>query len=154
MDELLHLLCKSIVGCFIGHHYSGALCYADDLTLIAPSLSATKYMLAICEQFAREYDVLFNSTKSISLLYNDHLVKDCSDLCLHGEVIPRCANALHLGLQIGRNSQEMNVNKAKRDICIRVNSFMSNFEYCNFDVLCRLFTTYCTSYYGSPVFEY
>ncbi len=39
MDELLVRLSKSGIGCHLGHRFAGALCYTDDLTLLAPSLN-------------------------------------------------------------------------------------------------------------------
>ena len=34
MDELLFTLERNGIGCYMGHHYFGAIGYADDLTLI------------------------------------------------------------------------------------------------------------------------
>ena len=45
--------------------FMGAMCYADDLTIISPSRRYMEIMLQICEDFATEYHVKFNSTKSI-----------------------------------------------------------------------------------------
>ena len=42
MDDLLLELERAGVGCFWRHHYVGAVCYADDLALLAPSLSALR----------------------------------------------------------------------------------------------------------------
>ena len=40
IDDLLLLLAKAGVGCYIGFHFVGALAYADDIVLVAPSASA------------------------------------------------------------------------------------------------------------------
>ena len=37
LDELLHALSEAKVGCYIGNIFVGALAYADDLVLTAPS---------------------------------------------------------------------------------------------------------------------
>ena len=39
MDKLFERLETSGVGCHMGNHYTGSLGYADDLTLLAPTLS-------------------------------------------------------------------------------------------------------------------
>jgi hypothetical protein len=70
MDTLLQRLEGSGLGCHVGHKFIGAISYADDLTLIAPTHEATQRMLIICEEFANEYDVLFNSTKSQVVVFN------------------------------------------------------------------------------------
>ena len=73
MDVLLERLVKAGVGFYIGNHYSGALCYADDLTLISPSRNSMNLMLNICETFADEYCVKFNSSKGILVTFNVHV---------------------------------------------------------------------------------
>ena len=40
IDDLLVTLSKSGVGCFIGKNFVGALAYADDIVLVAPTASA------------------------------------------------------------------------------------------------------------------
>ena len=70
IDGLLDRLKQSCVGCHIGRTYAGAFGYADDIALIAPSLSGLKRMIKICEVYAEEYCVLFNPSKSKLLCYN------------------------------------------------------------------------------------
>ena len=60
MDELIVTLSKSQLGCHMGPFYAGALGYADDLTLISPSIRGLNVMLNICQRFAQEYNVTFN----------------------------------------------------------------------------------------------
>ena len=47
IDDLMSTLSGSAgVGCYIGHHFFGALAYADDV-LIAPTASAMRRLLAL-----------------------------------------------------------------------------------------------------------
>ena len=64
VDSLLGRLEQSGVGCHIGGHFVGALAYADDVTLVAPSRSGIRTLINVCEQFALDYDITFNGTKS------------------------------------------------------------------------------------------
>ena len=64
IDDLLLLLSKAGVGCYIGQHFVGALAYADDLVIIAPTASALRRLLVLCENYAREYCISFNALKS------------------------------------------------------------------------------------------
>ena len=52
MDGFLNALARSKVGCYIRSRFYGALCYADNLTLVCQSSRATDIMLHICEEFA------------------------------------------------------------------------------------------------------
>jgi len=47
-------------GCYIGRAFAGVLAYADDVVLLAPSASAMRKMLALCDEFS----VVFNADKS------------------------------------------------------------------------------------------
>ena len=51
MDDLLMDLKSQGVGCFWDSFFAGALCYADDLVLLAPSPSALRIMICCCEDF-------------------------------------------------------------------------------------------------------
>jgi len=65
IDDLLLLVG---FGCYIGTHFVGALAYADDIVLVAPSATALRKMLAICEDDADEYCICFNAAKSKCLV--------------------------------------------------------------------------------------
>ena len=64
IDDLLLELEKQGVSCFWKHHFAGALCYADDVALIAPSASALRLMLRACTQFASTHSLIFNASKT------------------------------------------------------------------------------------------
>ena len=66
IDGLLTKLSESSVGCYIGEYFLGALAYADDIVLIAPSPSAMRKLLAICDGYASAYDIIFSADKSKS----------------------------------------------------------------------------------------
>ena len=61
MNELFVELRKSKIGCYIGDAYVGALGYAEDVTLLSPTLSAgLKSTLYIADRFGNEHNVIFN----------------------------------------------------------------------------------------------
>ena len=61
-------LSKAGVGRFFGSNFVGALAYADDIVLLAPSAFALRKMLAICDSYANDYHIVFNSKKSKCLV--------------------------------------------------------------------------------------
>ena len=61
LDGLLNLLATAQIGCFVGRVFVGCLAYADDIVLLAPTTCATSNMLAICDSFAKDYNLVFNS---------------------------------------------------------------------------------------------
>ena len=72
-DGLLYKLKESGVGCYWGCRFVGGLCYADDLVLLAPSVSALRMMLSICETFALSHGLKFNSQKTQRIRFNKHI---------------------------------------------------------------------------------
>ena len=58
MDGLFDKLEESGVGCHMGNYYAGGLGYADDLTLLAPTLSGLIVLIKICEQYAVDFDII------------------------------------------------------------------------------------------------
>ena len=69
IDGLLVALSKAGVGCFIGSNFVGALAYADDVVLLAPTATALRRMLSICDCYASEYCISFNAIKSKCLVF-------------------------------------------------------------------------------------
>ena len=58
-DSLLKRLEESGVGCHMGGHFTGALAYADDITLLSPSMYGLRTLSKVCEEYATEFDVTF-----------------------------------------------------------------------------------------------
>ena len=52
----------------MGDNFLGALGYADDIVLIAPSPSAMRKLLAICDGYASDY-IIFNADKSKFIVF-------------------------------------------------------------------------------------
>ena len=69
IDRLLILLRNSGVGCKIDNCYTGAISYANDITLSCPSIRGLNRMLDICNKFAAEHYLIFNSKKSLAIKY-------------------------------------------------------------------------------------
>jgi Reverse transcriptase (RNA-dependent DNA polymerase) len=69
LDGLLQRLKTAKAGCYVGNFYLGALCYAEDLTLLAPTATAMRSMLTICEEYASEHATIFNPDKSKCIVF-------------------------------------------------------------------------------------
>jgi hypothetical protein len=68
IDGLLQAMSNAGAGCFIGNTFVGALAYADDIVLLAPSATALGIMLTICDSYASDYSIIFNASKSKCLV--------------------------------------------------------------------------------------
>ena len=65
IDRLLILLRDSGVGCKINNCYTGAISYADD----SIGIRGLNRMLDICNTFAAEHYLIFNSKKTLAIKY-------------------------------------------------------------------------------------
>ena len=61
-DELLQHLSSFDIGCHVGHHYIGSVCYA--IALLAPSPSVLRILLRECELFVTEHNLMFNAAEA------------------------------------------------------------------------------------------
>ena len=68
LDTLLESLRSAGIGCYVSNTFMGAMGYADDIILLAPTRLALQEMLNICEEFSHKHHMLFstdpNPTKS------------------------------------------------------------------------------------------
>ena len=113
MDELLVRLGKSRCGCYIGNIFCGALSYADDVIILAPTMSSVYSMLSICEKFANDYDVIFNASKSKLLIFpasfdGQHQYENIS-VHFMGGTIAYVPEHSHLGNIIGMSTDKRNI---------------------------------------------
>ena len=72
--------------------------YADDILLLTHSLNAVLQMLRICEEFATEFDMKFNSSKSVMRIGERYKVK-CEPLMLAGRELQFVQSLKYLGAQ-------------------------------------------------------
>ena len=123
--DLFKRLRHSKLGCHIGNMFVGALGYADNLTLLSPTLSGLKSMLQIADTFGDEYDIVFNVKKYQFLVYT-------KDNPIHvfyhnGIYIKSQSVANHLGRRIGPKLDNKDVKHVCNNFWVAFNSLMSIF---------------------------
>ena len=153
IDVLLDRLESSGIGCYVGDEYMGALGSADDLSLLAPTLYSLKCMIRICEDFATEYDIAFNGTKTVCMWFHGRRtapVRDMPVITLGNTPLSWSNTAKHLGNIISSDITDGDEIRAKRsDFIGRVNSAIANFKYVPRDICSRVFVSQCCHLYGS-----
>ena len=149
MDELLLRLEDSGIGCKVGSHYFGSIGYADDLSLVCPTLQGFQKMITICECFGDEYGVKYNPVKSVAL----HMTKKNSstppEVKLAGQPIKWVKTAKHLGNYIRSDFRETDEVAHKRgDFIGRVNNLSATFAKADDNVKRMIFNSQCSHLYG------
>ena len=61
LDDLLKELRQLGLGCYMAGLWLGAVGFADDLLLLAPSRGAMAKMLETCERYAKDHNLQFST---------------------------------------------------------------------------------------------
>jgi len=155
IDNLLTFLSNARVGCYLGDAFCGALGYADDVVLLAPTLSALHAMLRKCEVFGHDYNVLFNSSKSKAIVMksNPHTCSPDPVINFMNGRIEVVKYDRHLGHLTGNISQDDIITSVINDFQRRVNMVRMHFKNLPSNVMYSIFKMYCMPLYGSQLFN-
>ena len=128
IDDLLLSLRNLGVVCFWRSYFTGAVCYADDLALLAPSASALRLMLHQCEAFAVSRGLRFNSAKTQLIRFGRCQSSVCTDCFLFcGAPLPFLDSVIHLGHTLRHDlGDEDDIALRTRDMIRKANCIMSS----------------------------
>jgi len=100
MDVLLFRLRACGYGCNLLNEFFGCLLYADDIVLVTHTVSSMRAMLQVCDIFAVEYDVKFNTAKSVAMRIGPRFNVTCAPLMLDGMFLKYVDTVKYLGVVI------------------------------------------------------
>ena len=111
-------------------------------------------MSNISEQYASEYDILFNGSKSKLLLFKGSC---CTVSTLSivecGQLDKISDTAVYLGHTITSNDKDNITKSAKSSFWKSFNILIAAFGKLSPFVISKLFNQYCCSFYGSPLWS-
>ena len=153
IDDLLLELEKQGVGCFWKHHFAGAVCYADDVALIAPSASALRLMLRACTQFASTHSLIFNASKTQLIKFSrTSSGSDSTVFSFCGERLEYSKSVTHLGHILSSDlSDNLDVFAVKQGMCRKANHMLTIFRSCDPKTKTKLMQSFCLSLYGASL---
>ena len=67
-DDLNHHLEATGVGCYVGGAWVNLLSYADDMVLLAPTVTALQTLLEVCRAYAGPHHIVYNTTKTVCMV--------------------------------------------------------------------------------------
>ena len=154
MDELILRLQQKGTGCWIGQHFYGSLAYADDLTLLSPTVLGLKSFLSVCEDYGHEYGMSYNPTKSHCVLFSKKR-RTPPELTLNGQTLKWDKQAKHLGNVISSDLDEhQDVRHKRSDLVGRVNTVSGNLYELSNDIIMKMFSSQCCHYYGTQTWQF
>jgi exonuclease III len=150
MNDLSTCLNTHNIGCAISGITINHLMYADDLVLLAPSLSGLQKLIKECEDYGRAHDVKFNAKKSALVYFITSFLRKITlpSLYLNGCTLSVVKSVKYLGHLLSSDfSDDDDINRQCRDIYTQGNILLRKFFMCTIDVKCKMFKTYCTPLY-------
>ena len=154
INDLLDELEKAGVGCHWNQHFVGALCYADDVALLAPSPAALRLMLNTCLLFAESHNLVFNAGKTqlIAFSRTAPAVTASTFFSFCGQQLKFCKTVTHLGHILSCDlSDDPAIIAVKKDLCRKANFMLHTFSCCDSYTKSNLFRSFCLSLYGSSL---
>ena len=137
-------------GCCIGSVNRNNLSWADDLVLMSPSAHGLNELLEVCDAYAKEHLVTYNTKKTKAMYIK---AKGCHiyrlpNIFLSGKTIEYVNEFTYLGHVICNDlSDDADIVNQNRKLCARGNLVSRKFKSCNVVVKRYLFQTYCSTIY-------
>ena len=153
IDDLLVKLSNLGVSCHWEGFFAGALCYADDLVLLAPSQAALRILLRCCESFAASHNLVFNASKTQLIRFSTKpSTLSPAKICFCNQLLPFSDSVCHLGHTLKFNlSDDDDVLIRSRDLVKKANHLLVSFAGIGPGILTRLFQCFCLSFYGAAL---
>lgn len=159
VDNLIKQLRNSNIGCKYKNEYMGFYGYADDISLLCPTLTGIQYMLDICENYAVRFKINYNAKKSQLLLFShdNYDVGDLLPLSMRdGSIIPYVTESIHLGTPINTKLyyESFVIEKASNELYRKTNHLLADYSFTESVTLAKLFNSYCMNIYSSQLWQY
>jgi hypothetical protein len=147
IDELVLKLKKGKNGCWVGSEFYGCLIYADDIMLLAPTVTV-----------GTEKGLQFNEKKTVCIHFHNKAHRDKNsnlpNIYLNGKSLKWCLQVKHLGHILsccGDFKNDIAYRKGKFIAC--VNNILTEFAFAHPTTKIKLLQMYGTSFYGSCLWD-
>ena len=158
---MLQQLRDSGAGCYAGDVFVGAVSFADDLAILAPSRDGLQKLLDICDRYAASHNLQFsthpdaNKSKTKTVYFPVGRERRPAQLSLCGRLLPWVDQAAHLGHEIHKSgSPELDCNMARGRYIGTSSEVLAMFDFATPEQKLTAIQTYCCSWYGSMLWEF
>ena len=145
VNSILTKLEKSNSGCYLKTIYFNSFMYADDLLLLAISLSDMQKLIDICAKECKEIGMEINSKKSACMRIGLRHNCNARSLTINGTVLPWKNEIRYLGIIINSSKHfTFNIQCVKHKFFRALNGIFGKVNLnTSVEVLCSLIYTYC-----------
>ena len=162
IDDLIHILKESKIGCYIDGLFMGVFIFADDIILLSASRLGLQSMVNTCAKFASERNLTFGTnpipekskTKCIVFSRKQNDLKNLPNITLCGFELPWVNKIDYLGCILESDySMKTDVSVKRGKFIGKINSILQEFHFAKEEVLLKLLNIYTTSFYGSIMWD-
>ena len=163
VNELLQMLRKSGVGCYVGGMFLGAMGYADDIILLAPCRSAMAQMIDICADFGTKNNPKFSTddnpakSKTKCMYMCGPAVKNPSypvPLQLYGKDLPWVTHATHLGHELHQDcTMNMDTRMKRASFITNSTDIRTTFKFARPPHVLNAISVYSCHFTGSMLWD-
>ena len=135
---------NSNVGCHIDSEYLGSFAYADDIILLSPSVTGLKAQLKLCSQYASEYHIKFNASKTkLIVCKRDKSNNVTVNVKFEGKYIDVVQHDVHLGCLVGNVDKRTRIHVGIKEFISKSTMLKCHFRFLPVDVMYALFKSHC-----------
>ena len=160
-DDLIKELRRNQDGCWINNTFVGICAYADDITLLSPSLDGLQNMINTCAKYASDHNLKFSinddtnksKTKCMAFQRKKRVIPN---LCLNEKDLPWVNSVKHLGSTISndiRCSMNQDLIQKRAMYVSRNNELVQEFFFAHSKTKIWINNVYNTSFYSSPLWD-
>jgi len=145
--------------CNFGTVYVGEVAYANDIVLLGPTAAAMHRMLLICDDYAKEFNILFNARKSECMYSPPYKCRTlvpftCPIFYVGGHSVEYVEQWSHLGHIVSAyGDYKHDIVNSRNIMCGQINNVLCYFSKCQPVVKQKLLYAYCYSLYGSVLWD-
>ena len=153
MNDLLNENDKKNLGASIGSYNVGLLSYCDDLIILSPHVSHVNKILQMCEFYAINNKLVFNTNKCNWYLHGKAII-DHPNFKINNDELNKVNSLIHLGLPIGnqKHIEEFFCDKFKKveRSLYTLYSLGCKANGLNYYLIANIYKKFCQSifYYG------
>ena len=162
IDELVSILKRSRIGCYIDSVYVGVFLFADDIFLLSANRSGLQSLVSMCERFAKSKNLSFGThsdprkskTKCIVFSKKKSDLKNVAPIKLDGNDLPWVEEVNHLGCTLqSDNSMKKDVRRKRATFIGKVHSLLQELYFASPEVIFKLVSPNACSLFGSVLWD-
>ena len=156
MEELSCRLQNLDIGCFINDTCLNHIFYADDAVLLAPTVESLQRLLNVCDAYADDFSVIYNSKKSCCTAFLPSNLKNISipSIYLKQRKLEWIQSKEYLGVILcSDRSDDLDIQRQIKAIYKQGNALIRKFYMCTDNIKVKLFKSFCYNMYGSSLWS-